>query len=145
THRFLPAAWSTLKSTCAGSAGEAARMWTDDLQTRSTLAVEPLPMDRLGSVPGRLAAGPGSGRATAVLDQVVPVDHSDRRVGSTVKVHVVVGEVNRLYLDAMVNALNSLQDLDVVGAVSDAAEVLGGIRRSVPGVVVLGWGTAADD
>jgi two-component system response regulator DesR len=78
---------------------------------------------------------------TAPCDELVTVSIGE----PSVSISIVVTEVNQLFLDAVVNTLNLVEEFQVVGTVCDPAMVVTEVRRTCPAVTVLGMGANGDD
>lgn len=66
-------------------------------------------------------------------------------VTTPVAVQVVTSEVNRLFLDVVMNALGAVDDFDVMGASCDVEDAARTLVRLRPVVTVVGTATASDD
>jgi len=62
-----------------------------------------------------------------------------------VAVQVVTSEVNRLFLDVVMNALGAVHNFDVMGASCDVEDAARTLRRLWPVVTVVGTATASYD
>ncbi len=67
------------------------------------------------------------------------------RAINPVAVQAVTNEVNRLFLDVVMNALGTVDDFDVMGVSCDVDRAARDLQWSRPAVTVVGTGTAGDD